>query len=107
MVPIEIKAMVIAIFFCSITLSATVASLVVGALITKSNNIGFLIALNTALPAIIASVFFYCAGKPYENFLKEKNSEVEMAFSKASCTGNRKMSMQSSSSAEASFDFEE
>lgn len=104
MVPVEIKAIIIAIFFCSITLSGTLASILVGAWIGKVDNIGLLLMLNTAIPCLIATLCFYKSGKPYAKFLNEKYAEVEIAFSKASDYGNRRMSMQSVTSAEASFD---
>ena len=65
--------MLIAIFFFTITMSGTIASVFVGAFVKDFDNIGYLLVLNTAIPAFIAAFCFFMAGPAYKKFMINKH----------------------------------
>ena len=88
MIAVEFKAVAIAVFFFSITISGTIASLVVGTWIQhcggdKCEDLDIIMTVNTAIPCLIGSVCFFMAGKPYEIMRKTTQNEREVAFAKA------------------------
>ena len=82
--PLEVKGICIALFFCAINLSGTMAMLLVGHFIDQPDaKIGLILAINTALPCLVSAACFYCTIKPYKLFKQAGEAERGRAFSKA------------------------
>ena len=88
-IDVRYKGVAMGVFLFATSLSGTAATLIVGVLDTdlhvkKQLGKGKVIWLNTALPCILAMVFFYISGIYYDRFRRNLAKEVEEVQEKAS-----------------------
>ena len=88
-IDVRYKGVAMGVFLFATSLSGTAATLIVGVLDTdlhvkKQFGKGKVIWLNTALPCILAMVFFYISGIYYDRFRRNLAKEVEEVQEKAS-----------------------
>ena len=88
-IDVRYKGVAMGVFLFATSLTGTAATLVVGVMDTKYHvkeqiGKGKVIWLNTALPCVLAMVFFYISGIYYDRFRRNLAKEVEEVQEKAS-----------------------
>ena len=88
-IDVRYKGVAMGVFLFATSLTGTAATLIVGVMDTKYHvkeqiGKGKVIWLNTALPCVLAMVFFYISGIYYDRFRRNLAKEVEDVQEKAS-----------------------
>ena len=91
MVPVEFKGVSVGVFLFATTIAGTVAAAVVGAVAEQfdeqsqsyEDRLGDIMAINTVVPCLFATFFFWMAGRRYAEIRREQVAENEDALVKA------------------------
>jgi dipeptide/tripeptide permease len=90
-IDLKFKAVAVGVFFFATAVGQTLSTVIVGQLVGKYNlntaaninGLGYVMALNTAVPSFIAAFCFYFSGPHYakwkEQFVKEKKEANDLA----------------------------